>query len=147
MNNDTISRQDAIEAFAKMIATMRGGNVTWCKPIAESVISDLPSVQPERLTDDDFETIRIHLNAYKEKLCNQQRWEEADEYQRILDRFISFASAQPVAKDINVSVKDCISRQAAIDAFYEMATDLDHFCTSADYSNVLNILPSALPER
>ena len=95
MNNDTISRQDAIEAFAKMIATMRGGNVTWCKPIAESVISDLPSVQPERLTDDDFETIRIHLNAYKEKLCNQQRWEEADEYQRILDRFMSFASVQP----------------------------------------------------
>ena len=45
--DDLISRQDAIEAFAKMIAIMCGGNVTWCKPIAESVISDLPSVQPE----------------------------------------------------------------------------------------------------
>lgn len=33
-------------------------------------IKTLPSAQPERLTDDDFETIRIHLNAYKEKLCN-----------------------------------------------------------------------------
>ena len=53
------------------------------------------SAQPERLTDDDFETIRIHLNAYKEKLCNQQRWKEADEYQRIIDRFMAFASAQP----------------------------------------------------
>ena len=144
---DTISRQDAIEAVAKMIATMRGGNVTWCKPIAESVISDLPSVQPERLTDDDFETIRIHLNAYKEKLCIQQRWEEADEYQRILDRFISFASAQPVAKDINVPVKDCISRQAAIDAFYEMASDIDHLCTVGDYVHVLEMLPSAQPEE
>jgi len=51
--------------------------------------------QPELLTDDDFETIRIHLNAYKEKLCNQRRWKEAEEYQRIIDRFMSFASAQP----------------------------------------------------
>ena len=58
-------------------------------------IEQLPSAQPERLTDDDFETIRIHLNAYKEKLCNQQRWEEAEEYQRIIDRFMAFASAQP----------------------------------------------------
>ena len=58
----------------------------------------LPSAQPERLTDDDFETIRIHLNAYKEKLCNQQRWEEAEEYQRIIDRFMAFASAQPERK-------------------------------------------------
>lgn len=55
----------------------------------------LPSAEPERLTDDDFETIRIHLNAQKEKLCNQQRWEEAEEYQRIIDRFMAFASAEP----------------------------------------------------
>ena len=61
------------------------------------------SAQPERLTDDDFETIRIHLNAQKEKLCNQQRWEEANEYQRIIDRFMAFASAQPEI----VLCKDC----------------------------------------
>lgn len=54
--------------------------------------------EPERLTDDDFETIRIHLNAYKEKLCNQHRWKEAEEYQRIIDRFMSFASAEPERK-------------------------------------------------
>lgn len=58
----------------------------------------LPSAQPEHLTDDDFETIRIHLNAYKGKLCNQNRWEEAEEYQRIIDRFMAFASAQPERK-------------------------------------------------
>ena len=58
-------------------------------------IESMPSAEPERLTDDDFETIRIHLNAQKEKLCNQQRWEEAEEYQRIIDRFIAFASAEP----------------------------------------------------
>ena len=64
----------------------------------EGAIKDLLELlkgEPERLTDDDFETIRIHLNAQKEKLCNQQRWEEAEEYQRIIDRFMAFASAQP----------------------------------------------------
>jgi len=60
----------------------------------EIMLKKLPSAQPEQLTDDDFETIRIHLNAYKEKLCNQKRWKEAEEYQRIIDRFVAFASAQ-----------------------------------------------------
>ena len=62
------------------------------------MIKQLPSAQPERLTDDAFEAIRIHLNAYKEKLCNQRRWKEAEEYQRIIDRFMAFASAQPERK-------------------------------------------------
>ena len=64
----------------------------------QKCIEELPSAEPERLTDDDFETIRIHLNAQKEKLCNQQRWEEAEEYQRIIDRFMAFASAEPERK-------------------------------------------------
>ena len=66
-----------------------------CMELCDMLDRDLPSAQPERLTDDDFETIRIHLNAHKEKLCNQRRWEEAEEYQRIIDRFMAFASAQP----------------------------------------------------
>ena len=57
-------------------------------------IENAPTIQPEQLTDDDFETIRIHLSAYKEHLCNQHRWEEAEEYQRIIDRFMALASAQ-----------------------------------------------------
>lgn len=57
-------------------------------------LDKIPSAQPERLTDDDFETIRIHLDAFKEKLCNQHRWAEAEEYQRIIDRLMAFASAQ-----------------------------------------------------
>ena len=70
---------------------------TFCDPYPRVIeaLEDLPSAQPERLTDDDFETIRIHLNAFKENLCNQRRWKEAEEYQRIIDRFMSFASAQP----------------------------------------------------
>lgn len=67
----------------------------------EGAIEDLLELlkeEQERLTDDDFETIRIHLNAYKEKLCNQQRWEEAEDYQRIIDRLTAFASAEPERK-------------------------------------------------
>ena len=106
--SDLISRQaviDALEKVAELYPWRVPGdrdsysqyNEAWQDALnrADSEIEALPSVQPERLTNDDFETIRIHLNAYKEKLCNQQRWKEAEEYQRIIDRFMAFASAQP----------------------------------------------------
>ena len=85
--SDCISRKDAINAVLNVCNTP-------CNEYFANAIKELPSVEPERLTDDDFETIRIHLNAQKEKLCNQQRWKEAEEYQRIIDRFMAFASAQ-----------------------------------------------------
>lgn len=72
-------------------------------------IDSAPTAQPERLTDDDFETIRIHLGAIKEKLCNQHRWKEAKEYQRIIDRFMNFASLQSEiirCKDCKYQVKE-----------------------------------------
>lgn len=40
------------------------------------------------LSSDDIETIRIHLSAFKEKLCNQRRWKEAQEYQALIDRLL-----------------------------------------------------------
>lgn len=42
--------------------------------------------QQTTLTADDIETIRIHLSAFKEKLCNQGRWTEAAEYERLIQR-------------------------------------------------------------
>ena len=82
--DDLISRAEAIRIASG-----------YCHPAnIVKELEKLPSAQPERLTDDDFETIRIHLNAYKETLCNQQRWEEAEEYQRIIDRFMAFADGQ-----------------------------------------------------
>lgn len=39
-----------------------------------------------KLTRSEVETIRIHMNAFKEKLCNQGRWNEAQEYQDIIDK-------------------------------------------------------------
>ena len=95
--NDLISRQAAIEAVLDRIDVEKHGRNAKPEEI-QWTLEKLPSPQPERLTDDDFETIRIHLNAYKEKLCNQQRWKEAEEYQRIIDRFMAFASTQPERK-------------------------------------------------
>lgn len=100
MKDDLISRQAAIDAVDDWWITVDDNR----HPV--SVIKALPSAQPERLTDDDFETIRIHLNAYKEKLCNQRRWEEAEEYQRIIDRFMAFASAQPEITDCDYCHED-----------------------------------------
>lgn len=91
---DTIYRQDAIDAICDNCDTVKASCPHY--PCGRYVaVEKLPPAQLERLTDSDFETIRIHLNAYKEKLCNQHRWKEAEEYQRIIDRFMAFASAQP----------------------------------------------------
>ena len=97
---DLIDRQAAIKAARDWYEGLICGSFKGL----EKRLRALPSAQPERLTDDDFETIRIHLNAYKEKLCNQQRWKEAEEYQRIIDRFMAFASAQP---DLDEWCTDC----------------------------------------
>lgn len=99
---DLIDRADALMYLnsIRYVVFMCGSQHDALQIIKKAIkcIQDLPSAEPERLTDDDFETIRIHLNAYKEKLCNQHRWKEAEEYQRIIDRFMAFASAQPKRK-------------------------------------------------
>lgn len=98
---DMISRQAAIDACHNYDD---GKDAYAYGFVVEERLKGLPPAQPERLTDDDFETIRIHLNAYKEKLCNQRRWKEAEEYQRIIDRFMAFASVQP---DLDEWCTDC----------------------------------------
>lgn len=97
--SDIIYRQDAIDYFFRPYSNEE----CYTNSEIERALRALPSAQPERLTDDDFETIRIHLSAHKEKLCNQGRWKEAEEYQRIIDRFMAFASTQPEI----IRCKDC----------------------------------------
>ena len=113
----------------------------------------LPSAEPERLTDDDFETIRIHLNAQKEKLCNQQRWKEAEEYQRIIDRFMAFAArlATNLQQSCNNLATDTISRQDAIrwikaecNPYGKPTLDYETSCRIMEH---LDRMPSAEPER
>ena len=43
------------------------------------------------------------------------------------------------------NTNDLISRKAAIDGFYEMASDIDHLCTVGEYISFLESL-SAQPE-
>lgn len=52
----------------------------------KKIPSVTPSSQPTALTAEDIETIRIHLSAFKEKLCNQGRWTEAAEYEKLIQR-------------------------------------------------------------
>ena len=104
-------------------------------------LEKLPSAEPERLTDDDFETIRIHLSAYKEKLSNQHRWKEAEEYQRIIDRFMSFASAQLERKkgkwiDDGTELGCCCS---------ECGVTLDDYFYGALYEVRLDKIPNFCP--
>ena len=104
--SDVIDRQTAIDALCGMRLSDdqsddEKGSFQLALTLAVGVLRELPSAQPERLTDDDFETIRIHLSAIKGNLCNQHRWKEAEEYQRIIDRFMSFASAQPERTCVN----------------------------------------------
>lgn len=52
-----------------------------------------------RLTDSDIETIRIHLNAYKEELFNQGRLREALEYERIIERLTDSTEGRTNERD------------------------------------------------
>ena len=74
--SDLISRQAAIETVRKAKSIGQ----------AHRMLAQLPSAQQTTLTADDIETIRIHLSAFKEKLCNQGRWTEAAEYERLIQR-------------------------------------------------------------
>ena len=150
---DLISRQDAIKAlYDYWSGCSFDGDGYDIADRSEDVLNDVPSAEPERLTDDDFEAIRIHLNAQKEKLCNQQRWEEAEEYQRIIDRFMAFASAQPDSQPTcNNLATDTISRQVAIDAVNKIApVNTEYDCRLLDILDVryvLTELPPAEPKR
>ena len=129
MKGDYISRQAAIDALDKRFDSIPMEQTTEILLLRKD-LRDLPPVQPERLTDDDFETIRIHLNAYKEELCNQRRWKEAGEYQRIIERFMAFASAQPeTAKRIVVKSKDGMTLWYQCDMCNEPVDAQDNFCS------------------
>ena len=56
-------------------------------------------------------------------------------------------SAQPVAKDINVPVKDCISRQAALSMYFSCGVNYDGvvYVPLKEIKDNLEALPSAQP--
>ena len=93
MVGDTISRQAAIKAICED-GTMLERQGKYTMTMAErkqrdvDILDTLPPAQHTALTADDIETIRIHLSAFKEELCNQGRWTEAAEYERLIQRLI-----------------------------------------------------------
>ena len=59
------------------------------------MIDMMPTVDAvPSLTKEEIETIRIHMNAHKETLCNQHRWKEAEEYQQIVDKLETMMDAE-----------------------------------------------------
>lgn len=42
-----LDEDDVIDAFAKLLAERCGGNRIWWEPVAEAVVNNLPSTQPE----------------------------------------------------------------------------------------------------
>ena len=85
----------------------QGVGTTWANAFEEcaDLVDEQPTIEPERcqLTDDDKEVIRIHLNAFKEKLCNQYRWNEAKEYEELIDRLMNVQPARKTGKWIEKS--------------------------------------------
>lgn len=79
MNDDLISRKAAIEAMKKS----EWGYLWECEQVI-NVVRVLPSI--DFLSRDELEIICIHLNAFKENLCNRGLWSEAEEYQHIIDK-------------------------------------------------------------
>ena len=85
---DTISRRSAIDIALQYCpdddgVCSKAGHDPREMP---DEIEQLPPAQHTQLTDDDIETIRVHLSAIKENLCNQHRWNEAEEYDALIDR-------------------------------------------------------------
>ena len=88
MDTDTISRRSAIDIALQYCpdddgVCSKAGHDPREMP---NEIEQLPPSQPTQLTNDDIETIRVHLSAIKEDLCNQHRWNEAKEYEALIDR-------------------------------------------------------------
>lgn len=137
---DLIDRQAAIKAIKDLHDCYNGFSDTYDKACIIGVLEELPPAQPKQtfLTNDDIETIRIHLGAFKEKLCNQKRWNEAKEYEGIIERLLSLPSAQPEI----IRCKDCKWCKELYDSFdgtpywmcknWDAETDTDGFCYEAE---------------
>ena len=96
---DALGNRMYHESFEKDSDLQRWDGGCWIRyKLFEQVLRAAPTIDPAhptQLTDEDKETIRIHLNAFKESLCNQGRWYEATEYEELIHRVLSTPSVQP----------------------------------------------------
>ena len=99
MSKDTIYRQDAIDAVAKLLSDREGGNAVWWKPVAESVIDVLPSAQPDVPDTNvgDMVSRQTAIDAVTDELDmidHVPRWV----FDRLEGRLKQLPSAQPERK-------------------------------------------------
>ena len=96
---DALGNRMYHESFEKDSDLQRWDGGCWIRyKLFEQVLRAAPTIDlthPTQLTDEDKETIRIHLSAFKERLCNQHRWNEAEEYEELISRLLSTSSVQP----------------------------------------------------
>ena len=104
MNSDLISRKAAIEAMEKS----EWGYLWECEQVI-NVVRVLPSI--DSLSKDELEIICIHLNAFKENLCNRGLWSEAEKYQRIIHK-IHFIFADMFEEKAKENDSECHSSAA-----------------------------------
>lgn len=87
------------DALAKYIPTLRPDQERIPLECAMK-IKELPPaepwlVKPGVLSQDDIETIRIHLSAIREGLANQGRYSEAIYYEKLIRKFLWATQAAP----------------------------------------------------
>lgn len=126
VNLDTVARVLAEYYHLKTDTQLAALNDALGRVPAETVGKELFGIS-EQLNDtisraavvDEIDGVDwYHINRNGEMVhgansAEHQAWYKADDIYAAIERV---PSAQPVAKDINVPVKDCISRQAALDA-------------------------------
>ena len=139
--DDLISRQAAIDALDKRFDSIPMEQTTEILQLRKD-LRKLPSAQPEPCED------TISRQWLME--CVNEGWIKFDT-EKDENGFIHLVrdiapSAQSVAKDIYVPVKDCISRQEAIDAHYEYCNKHPDAGFPVWSLKILEDLPPAQPD-
>lgn len=129
--SELIERQAVIDLWDKYHPTIAVDAMQY-----DAELRQLPHAQPTQLTDDDIEIIRVHLSAIKENLCNQHRWNEAKEYEALIDRL----SAQPEP------CEDAVSREAVQDTIHKWCGDCVD-CETIAYEVITKIPPVTPKQR
>lgn len=127
--SNLIDKQAAIDLWEKYHHTIAVDAMQY-----DAELRQLPSEQTTQLTDDDIETIRVHLSAIKENLCNQHRWNEAKKYEALIDRLT--AQSEPC--------EDAVLREAVIDSVRQ---DCFSVFTADEREYEIKDLPPVTPKQ
>lgn len=112
-----------------------------------------------RLTKEELQTIRIHMNAYKEGLCNQGRYGEAEDYQIIVDKLVEMIKIFDKAEEEYNKWIPMSERPPEVGQYVLISMDMNYVATAVfqgdywestfdlDWEDVLAWMPSPEPYR